>query len=148
MFFGTFEHRLNSKNQVTVPASFRGAIDESKEGKGFFLFVGESDCLYLYTPKGMKDVVEDARARLGPADRNFLRNLYGDIVQVECDGQGRILLPARMKTAAGIKQDVVFVGANQRVDIWAPEKWQAFRKETAGAYQAKLNAVAGELFGL
>jgi len=148
MFFGKFEHRLNSKNQVTVPASFRAAIDESREGKGFFLFVGESSCLYLYTPKGMKDVVEQARNMLGATNQDFLRNFYASIVRVECDGQGRIVLPTKMKADAGIKQDVVFVGANQRVDIWAPEKWEQYRKETAGAYQAKLNAVVTQVFGL
>ena len=148
MFFGKFEHRLNSKNQVTIPASFRSAIDEAKEGKGFFLFVAESSCLYLFTPKGMRDVVEHARARLGAANHDFLRNLYSRIVQVECDSQGRIVLPAAMKSAVGIEQDVVFIGAKERVELWTPEKWQEYEKQHAAEYEQKLGAVVRDVFGL
>jgi len=147
VFFGTFEHRLNSKNQVTIPASFRAAIDETKEGQGFRLFVAEQRCLYLFTPRGIEEVVEQARAK-GGADQDFLRMLYSHIVNVECDGQGRIVLPAHMKDAVGIAQDVVFVGARQRMELWNPDKWQAYEKQHAADYEQKLGAVVKDVFGL
>jgi MraZ protein len=148
MFFGTFEHRLNTKNQVTVPASFRGAIDESKEGQGFFLFVAESHCLYLFTPRGMEEVVQRARSKWGGSDQDFLHMFYSRIVRVECDAQGRMVVPAPMKEAVGIGQDVVFVGAHQRMEIWNPEKWRAYEKSHAAEYQSKLGAVVRDVFGL
>jgi MraZ protein len=132
MFFGKFEHRLNSKNQVTVPASFRAAIDESKEGKGFFLFVAESRCLYLFTPRGMEEVVERARSKESSSDQDFLHLFYSKIVQVECDSQGRIVLPVAMKESVGIAQDVIFVGTHRRVELWNPAKWQDYEKQHAG----------------
>ncbi len=148
MFFGKFEHRLNTKNQVTVPASFRAAIDETREGKGFFLFVAESRCLYLFTPKGMEDVVERARSKWGGTDQDFLHLFYSKIVQVECDSQGRIVLPAHMKEAVGIEQDVVFVGTHRRVELWNPAKWQAYEREHVAEYENKLGAVVKDVFGL
>ncbi|HOX07776.1 MAG TPA: hypothetical protein PK280_15355 [Planctomycetota bacterium] len=148
MFFGKFEHRLNSKNQATIPASFRAAIDESKEGKGFFLFVAESRCLYLFTPRGMEEVVERARSKWGGSDQDFLHLFYSKIVQVECDGQGRIVLPAHMKAAVGIGQEVVFVGAHRRVELWDPEKWQEYESQHGAEYQSKLGAVVKDVFGL
>jgi MraZ protein len=148
MFFGKFEHRLNSKNQVTVPASFRAAIDESKEGKGFFLFVAESQCLYLFTPRGMEEVVERARSKEGSSDQDFLHLFYSKIVQVECDSQGRIVLPVAMKEAVGIAQDVIFVGTHRRVELWNPAKWQEYEKQHAGEYDSKLGAIVKDVFGL
>jgi MraZ protein len=148
MFFGKFEHRLNSKNQVTVPASFRAAIDEAKEGKGFFLFVAESRCLYLFTPRGMEEVVERARSKWGGSDQDFLHLFYSKIVQVECDSQGRVVLPAQMKEAVGIEQDVVFVGTHRRVELWNPAKWQEYEKQHVTEYENKLGAVVKDVFGL
>ena len=148
MFFGTFEHRLNSKNQVTIPASFRSAIDESKEGKGFFVVVAESSCLYLFTPRGIEEVVERARAKWGGADQDFLRNFYARIVHVECDAQGRVVLPVHMKDAVGIGQDVVFVGAHRRVEVWGPAKWLEYQKAHGADYEQKLGAVVKDVFGL
>ena len=103
---------------------------------------------YYLTPKGMKDVVEHARATLGAANQDFLRNFYARIFQVESDAQGRIVLPAPMKAAVGIGQDVVFIGANRRVELWAPEKWQQYEKQHAAEYQQKLGAVVKDVFGL
>lgn len=147
MFFGRFEHRLNIKNQLTIPSSFRAAIDEIKEGKGFRLFVAEKRCLYLFTPRGIEEVVEQARSK-GGADQDFLRMFYAQIVHVECDSQGRVVIPAAMKEATGIKQDVVLVGAHRRVEIWNPEEWAAYEKEHGTEYEAKLGAIVKDVFGL
>jgi MraZ protein len=150
MFFGKFEHRLNSKNQVTVPASFRAVVDPAKEGKGFYLFVAESRCLYLFTPRGMEEVVERARSKWASSDQDFLHIFYSNIVQVECDSQGRMVLPAAMKAAVGIKQDVLFVGAHRRVELWNPVRWQEYEKLQAAQYENKLAAaeVEKDVFGL
>ena len=74
MFYGIFHHRLNSKNQVTVPLRFREAVDEAQEGKGLFLFMAEKECLYLLTPKAMDEVAERARAHGGK--KGFMRVFY------------------------------------------------------------------------
>lgn len=147
MFFGRFEHRLNSKNQVTIPSSFRAAVDESKEGKGYRLIVAEKRCLYLFTPKGIEDVVEQARSK-GGADQDFLRMLYSRIVHVECDAQGRLVIPAHMKEAVGIAQDVILVGAYRRVEIWNPDLWTEYEKQHGADYEAKLGVIVKDVFGL
>jgi MraZ protein len=148
VFFGSFRHRLNSKNQVTVPSRLREAVDESKEGKGFYLFVAESNCLYLFTPRGIEEVVERARSKWAGSRQDFLRIFYSKIAPVECDAQGRIVVPAQMKGAAGIKQDVVFVGAHRRVELWNPERWDEYQETHQADYGAKLGLVVEEVFGL
>ncbi len=148
MFFGTYHHRLNSKNQVTVPSRLRDAVDAEKEGKGFYLFVAEESCLYLFTPRGIEEVVERARAKWSGSKQDFLRMFYSRIAPVECDGQGRIVVPVHMKEAVGIDKDVAFVGAHRRVEMWNPEKWAAYEKAHRGEYGQKLGMVVEDVFGL
>jgi MraZ protein len=148
MFFGTYHHRLNSKNQVTVPSRLRDAVDEDTEGKGFFLFVAEKSCLYLFTPRGMEDVVERARSKWSGGQQDFLRMFYSRVAPVECDGQGRMVIPASMKEAVGIAKEVVFVGAHRRVELWDPDRWSEYEKEHQTEYGQKLGLVVDEVFGL
>jgi MraZ protein len=148
VFFGAFSHRLNSKNQVTVPSRLREAVDEAKEGKGFYLFVAEPNCLYLFTPRGIEEVVERARSKWSGAKQDFLRMFYSKIAPVECDAQGRIVIPAQMKEAAGIDKDVVFVGAHRRVELWNPQSWDQYQKSHQADYGKKLGLVVEEVFGL
>ena len=61
---------------------------------------------------------------------------------------GRIVLPAHMKAAADIAQDVVFVGARQRMELWNPEKWREYEKQHGAGYEQKLGAVVKDVFGL
>ncbi len=148
MFFGTYHHRLNSKNQVTVPSRLRDAVDQEKEGKGFYLFVAEKSCLYLFTPRGIEEVVERARSKWAGGKQDFLRMFYANVAPVECDGQGRIVVPVQMKEAVGIDKDVVFVGAHRRVELWNPAKWAEYEKAHRKDYGQKLDLVVGEVFGL
>jgi transcriptional regulator MraZ len=148
MFFGTYHHKLNSKNQVTVPSRLRAAVDEGTEGQGFYLFVAESNCLYLFTPRGIDEVVERARSKWSGSKQDFLRMFYARIAPVECDGQGRIVVPAAMKESVGISKDVVFVGAHRRVELWNPDTWSTYEKSHRDEYGQKLGMVVEDVFGL
>jgi MraZ protein len=148
VFFGTYHHRLNSKNQVTVPSRLRDAVDTEHEGRGFYLFAAERDCLYLFTPRGMEEVVERARAGGGAKRQDFLRMLYASVVPVECDGQGRIVLPGAMKKAAGIDKDLVFVGAHRRIELWNPDRWTEYSDGQRQEFGQKLDVVVEDVFGL
>jgi MraZ protein len=148
VFYGSYHHRLNTKNQVTVPSRLRDAIDEAKEGKGLYLFVAEPNCLYLFTPLGVQEVVARAQSKWASGQQDFLRMFTSKISPVECDGQGRIVLPAQMKDAVGIGSDVVFVGAHRHVELWSPERWEEYQKQHGADYGQKLDLVVGEVFGL
>lgn len=148
MFYGTYQHRLNSKNQVTVPSRLRDAIDEQKEGKGLFVAQLDPNCLYLFTPRGVQEMVDRAKAKWANGQQDFLRIFTSKIVPVECDGQGRIVIPAPMKDAAGIAADVVFVGAHRHVELWNPERWAEYQKAHQSEYGQKQDLMVGEVFGL
>lgn len=149
MFYGVYRHRINARNQLTVPSRFREAIDEARDGKGFYLFHDEKDpYLHLYTPAEMTRVVGSARAGAHGRDQDFLRLLYARFTPVECDPQGRIVIPAEVKAAAALPQDVVLVGANRRIEIWSAEAWDRYEAGKRAAYKEKLGQAAEDIFGL
>ena len=149
MFYGVYRHKLNSRNQLTIPSRFREAIDEERDGKGFYLFRDERDpYLHLYTPAEMRRVVEAARAGSLGRDQDFLRLFFSRFTPVECDPQGRIVIPAEIKDAAGLAQEVVVVGASRRIEIWSAPEWDAYETARKQAYEEKLGHVAEGIFGL
>ena len=146
MFFGQFQHRLNSTNQVTVPARFREVVAEEERKKRFNLVRSNPDCLYLYPQAEIEKVVGRMRDSSSAVDPEFRRMLTSRIRPVDMDAQGRIVIPAELKKAAGIETDVVFLGNAERIEIWALDRWTAFEKEREPGYEKKLEEVMDDLF--
>lgn len=146
MFFGKFQHRLNAKNQVTIPARFRQVIPPEETKKGFYLFRSGSKCLYLYTHSEVERILARLQESSTPEDQDFRRMLMSRITPVDMDSQGRIVIPAELKAAVGIDVDVVFVGNGNRAEIWALERWSTFEREQEVAYERRLEERMDDLF--
>ena len=142
MFFGHFHHRLNAKNQVTVPASFRRLLPEDEK---LNVARWDRDCLYLLTQAETVTLMERMHER-GGSGPGFHRILASRITPVDMDAQGRIVIPAEFKKAVGIDADVAFVGNAERIEVWAFDRWQEFEAEHQGEYEEKLGEVMGDLF--
>jgi len=135
MFRGTYEHRVNSKGQVAVPARFRTLAEQRGEGRGLYLVNATGYCLYMFTQGGLDRVAPllyagvAARAgeRMSAAD--FRLRFNSEVKPLDPDPQGRIRLPGDLKEAAGVGRDVVFVGNDDRIELWSAERWSWFRKE-------------------
>ncbi|BDE07939.1 transcriptional regulator MraZ [Vulcanimicrobium alpinum] len=121
MFTGSAEHSLDDKGRLVVPSRFRERL-----GAGFYLSIDEPDgCLVLYPAATWNDVcaklqaapVKDARFR------TFVRRLFAHTEEVSCDPQGRVGVPAALRTWAGIGKDVVSIGSMTRVEVWAKERY-------------------------
>ncbi|HUI03022.1 MAG TPA: division/cell wall cluster transcriptional repressor MraZ [Acidimicrobiales bacterium] len=119
-FFGTYEHSLDSKGRVILPARFRTAFEH-----GGYLTQFRDGCLALWTPEQFEIQMEEvqARAATGRADRNMARLWAAGTQDLEVDRQGRMVLPARMREYAGLENDVVVVGVIDRVELWDPARW-------------------------
>jgi len=146
VFFGKFYHRLNSKNQVTVPASFRQVIPPEEAKKGLYLVRTNQNCLYLYTQSEVEQIMTRLRESSTPEDQDFRRMLASRITPVDMDSQGRIVIPAELKAAVGIDTDVAFVGNANRAEIWALDRWRAFEREHEGTYERRLEERMDDLF--
>ena len=123
-FRGTFEHSLDAKNRLTVPAKFRAAL----AGKGF-LVRGVDPCISLYPESTYTALTESALAGLNPFSpqaRELKRVLFANATDVELDSAGRVMVPPRYREHAGIDRDVVITGAGDCLELWDAATWTAY----------------------
>lgn len=132
MFMGEFEHSLDSKARIIVPSKFREGL-----GDMFVLTRGLDNCLFAY-PMTEWNVIE-AKLRelpLTKADaRAFVRLFLSGATECEVDKQGRVVLPANLRSHAKIDKDVIVIGVSTRVEIWAKEVWEHYSEEAELDYE-------------
>ncbi len=128
MFLGEFEHSVDAKGRVAVPAKFRPQL----EG-GLVITFGFERCLQVYPMEAWQALSERvSNLSLGDADARRLRRLlFASAFDTELDRQGRILVPASLRAYAGIEEGAVIAGMNTYFEIWATDAWAATRAEIA-----------------
>jgi len=67
--------------------------------------------------------------------RRFSRVFFANASHLVPDGQGRILIPSRLRDMAGLKKDVVVVGLSNKAEVWDPEAWEKYESDSAGHYE-------------
>ena len=123
--YGTFEHSMDERGRIAIPAVFRRALQD-----GAVLRPAEDGCLELYTQASFD--AETAR-RLGEAgtrkrgDRRRRRTFLPDSLHVDLDAQGRIVVPQEMRAEAGLAAKISLVGLGDYVEIWDSARWAAER---------------------
>jgi MraZ protein len=116
-----YEHTLDEKGRLAIPAKLR-----DKLGDTVILTIGSGACILGY-PLSEWESVEEGLTDLSATredDVDFLRSIYAQAVDCEIDKQGRILLPARLRDYAQIKDNVVIAGVGRWLEIWSRENWQ------------------------
>jgi MraZ protein len=132
LLIGEFAHALDEKGRLTMPAKFRDEL-----GPRFVVTMGLDGCLACYAPAEWERLTERLK-QLPMTSRDaraFVRLLLAGATEVEPDRQGRIILATRLREQAGITANVVVVGLNTRVEIWAEDRWQAYRAEAQEAFE-------------
>ena len=141
MFFSDYEHKVNAKNQVTVPARYRtGAKDV------FHLVAGKSGCIYMFTTEELEKIVNRLADDAAASDPAFARMLYSGIRTVECDPTGRIVLPRELREHAGVADSVVFVGVARRIEMWSPARWEEYKERYAESFHARFDGIVEDVF--
>lgn len=136
MFYGEYQHTLDSKDRLIIPAKFREIFEEQYSEK-FFITRGLDRCLFVFTEEEWKQQEKKFRdlSFTRQEARKFNRLYFSGACEVLCDKQGRILIPVYLKEYAGIKDDVVIIGVSDRIEIWAKEKWESFFQEHMGSFE-------------
>jgi len=125
MFLGEFEHTLDDKGRITIPAKFRARL-----AAGVVVTKGIDPCLWLYPV----DTWEPWAARVSalpltdPQARNFQRLMLGGAADAVPDRQGRINLPPYLRQYANLDSQVVIVGLYDHCEIWNAERWRALQE--------------------
>ena len=126
-FHGTFEHSLDAKNRLTVPAKFRAAL----AGK-VFLVRGPDPCISLYPEATYSALTDAALAGLNPFStqaRELKRFFYGNATDTELDSAGRVMLTPRQLEHARIDREVVITGAGDCLELWDRSAWEAYDRD-------------------
>jgi MraZ protein len=130
MFKGTFSHRIDAKGRVPVPAAFRRQLAHGQADRVIVTLLDQ--CLAVYPVEEWERLEEQLRglpAFSRPA-KALTRLLMSRAVECELDVQGRILLPGHLRKAAGLGRETVIVGVLNRFEIWSPEAWTAFLRDS------------------
>ena len=126
-FRGQYDHSLDAKNRLNVPAKFRAAFAD-----GVVMQKWLEPCVAVWTPNQFEAFTESFLAGLNPLSRERRRlSTYfsGNSWDVELDSAGRVTLTQSLLEHAGIKKEVVVVGTVDHLEIWDRGRWQAHQRE-------------------
>lgn len=131
MFMGEYQHTLDEKGRLFIPARFREAL-----GDRFIATRGLEQCLFVFPAAEWRHLEEKLRTLpMTQKDaRAFLRLLFSGASECEADKQGRVMLPQHLREYAGLEKEVVVIGVSTRAEIWSKERWEAYSSEAASVY--------------
>ncbi len=129
MFIGEYQHSIDPKGRVAVPAKFRSHLT-----KGAVVTKGLDGCLFLYTRTEWAKLADKLAALpLARANtRAFARLMLAGAMDVDIDKQGRMLVPDYLRTFAGMKKEVVITGLYNRLEVWDKIAWEKYKQGTEG----------------
>ena len=124
MFLGEYEHTIDAKARLAVPAKFRAQINH-----GAVLSKGMGTCLSVYTIELWERKSNELASGMSSEQlRDFERRIYPSASEVELDAQGRMVIPAKLRVYAGLESEVTVVGVRDHFEIWDRATWQAYQE--------------------
>lgn len=130
MFLGEYKHTIDTKGRMAIPAKFRSQLQG-----GAVITRGLDHCLFLFPQREWEVLATKLiELPLAQADsRAFVRLMLSGASDVECDGQGRILIPEHLRSYARVSKKGVVTGLYNRVEIWNEEDWNRYKERTETA---------------
>ncbi len=131
MLLGTYTPRLDDKGRLVLPAKYRDELAE-----GIVLTKGQDRCLVLWPAAPFQEYAAglNEASRSNAAARAYLRVLFSSANDQVPDKQGRITVPADLRSYAGLAGDIVVAGNGSTCELWAPEPWQRYLQEQEQAF--------------
>ena len=120
LLIGEYEHSLDAKGRLIMPAKLRADIGET-----FIVTKGLDGCLFAFSQNEWLNFETKLKA-LPLSDknaRNFVRFFLSGATECEIDKQGRFLIPTNLREAANLSKEAVIIGVGTRLEIWDKEKW-------------------------
>ena len=126
IFIGQYEHNIDKKGRMFIPAKFKEGMGES-----FIVAQGleRKHCLFIYTQSEWSKLEEKISAQPYSKSQKLKRFLYSGAAELECDAQGRVLLPQTLRQYAGLTDSAVIVGTGATIEIWNKENWERENQE-------------------
>ncbi|MDC3412825.1 division/cell wall cluster transcriptional repressor MraZ [Aquibacillus sp. 3ASR75-11] len=131
MFMGEFQHTIDTKGRIIVPAKFRDGL-----GDTFVLTRGLDQCLFAY-PMNEWHILEEKLKKLPLTKKDaraFTRFFFSGAVECEVDKQGRINIPAPLRKYAVLDKDCVVIGVSNRIEFWASSEWETYFEQSEESF--------------
>ena len=123
MFIGEYEHSVDAKGRVIMPAKLREDI-----GEKFIVTKGLDGCLFAYSKTEWSNFEEKLKTLplTNKNARDFVRFFLSGAVECEIDKQGRFLIPNNLREYATLEKEINIMGVGTRIEIWNRESWKKY----------------------
>ncbi|MFD1360242.1 division/cell wall cluster transcriptional repressor MraZ [Lentibacillus salinarum] len=131
MFMGEFQHNIDTKGRIIVPAKFREGLGDS-----FVITRGLDKCLFAY-PMDEWKLLEEKLKKLPLTKKDaraFTRFFFSGAVECDVDKQGRINIPQPLRNYAVLDKECVVIGVSNRVEFWAQENWEDYFSDSEESF--------------
>lgn len=124
MLNGNFEHSLDEKQRVRIPAKLKKDLGSDSP----VITKGANKCLYIYSNATIEAINRKMLAEPPKNQKELLalRKFASSMFTLKEDAQGRFGLPQQMIEYAEIKKEVVFIGVVDHVELWAKDRWEEY----------------------
>lgn len=149
-FISTYENKVDRKGRVSVPAAYRSALG-TETYQGVIAYPSLTEPAIEAFGKGTLEELNQrrftqsleggdfAQTLVGKSDDGLVETIMAISSELPFDGEGRIILPARLVEHAGITDRATFVGRGTRFQIWAPDAYEKHQAAEVAALRARLS---------
>jgi len=126
LFIGEYEHSVDTKGRVIMPAKLREDI-----GEKFIVTKGLDGCLFAYSITEWTNFEEKLKTLplTNKNARDFVRFFLSGAVECEIDKQGRFLIPGNLREYATLEKEIIIIGVGTRIEIWNKEEWKKYSSD-------------------
>jgi MraZ protein len=137
---GEYKHVIDDKGRVLVSNKLRNQIDVDKHGSNFYLILGPNGVLCLYPERYFEQItLSAAPAGTAPDEAVVFERISSALAsKVELDNQGRLLLNERLRSRAGLREDVTLVGVRDHIELWNTQDWEQYVCDHMQQYQQQI----------
>ena len=138
MFMGQYNHTIDSKGRIIIPAKVRDNL-----GEDFIVTRGLDGCLFIYPRNEWDNIINKYKELPDTKNRrHFMRIFLSGATVCEYDKQGRINIPKPLVEYAKLVKDCIIIGVDEKLEIWSRDCWEKFISEN----EESLSDIADNLF--
>lgn len=131
MLTGEYQHNIDKKGRLIIPAKFREEL-----GERFMITKGIDNCLFVYSMEEWNALAMKLKAKFSfskAKERAFLRSFFSGACECEVDSMGRILIPANLRAYAALKDEksAIIAGVIDRMEIWNKAAWEQYCEDNS-----------------
>lgn len=127
MFIGEYQHSLDTKGRMAIPAKFRASLKS-----GAVITRGLDNSLFIYTKKEWSVLAKKlASLPISQANtRAFSRLMLAGAMDVRLDKQGRVIIPEYLRKFASLSKKAIIAGLYNRLEVWDEKTWNSYKAKT------------------